>query len=170
MILLNSKAVCSQISPILFQLVCYQVSIVCYQNSGVVLKGTQANCPPKKTTPTVNEKPSKFQQHSTHYMPYSHHLYVGWFKLNAPNRAHHEMPERNIYSNGIYLVSYWPPWTAGEGGMASCFCKGLGLALEAKICPNQPQALTSIKYSQQVFFCPFFFPKEPIAGTLKACL
>ena len=44
--------------------------------------------------------------------------------------------------------------------MASCFCKGLGLALEAKICPNQPQALTSIKYSQQVFFCPFFFSRR----------
>ena len=43
----------------------------------------------------------------------------------------------NSHSNVTYLVSYWPSWTAEEGDIAVLLVQSLGLALAAKIYPDQ---------------------------------
>ena len=54
----------------------------------------------------------------------------------------------NSNSNATYLVSYWPPWTAEEGGIASFFGKVLGLVLAPKMCPHQSQGFKEVNISQ----------------------
>ena len=74
----------------------------------------------------------------------------------------------NSNSNATYLVSYWPPWTAEEGGIASFFGKVLGLVLAPKMCPHQSQGFKEVNISQAFTVGrrknAIFFLDEPLPG------
>ena len=81
----------------------------------------------------------------------------------------------NTHSNVTYLLSCWPPWTVGDGGMSSFFVQGLGLALlkVAKSCPHRPQAFKKVNNGQafpqeKQFFS--FSTERAHCSYSKACL
>ena len=78
----------------------------------------------------------------------------------------------NMYSDVTYFVSYWPPWTTGNGGIASYFVQDLGRALAAKMCPDQSRAfkmvinIQAFPYQETFVFC-FLFLNEAVLGARR---
>ena len=64
------------------------------------------------------------------------------------------------YSNVTYLVSCWPPRTTEEGDIASFLVAVLGLALVAKMCPDQSQVPTNHRPSKRSITVRCFLRKE----------